>query len=70
MDKYFGKNKIKTLSGKYSQNFLIMLNNLQQMHLKLLKTLKTYVIIAIAAQDQANHATNKKVILKNLCSIY
>ena len=70
MDKYFGKNKIKTLSGKYSQNFLIMLNNLQQMHLKLLKTLKTYVIIAIAAQDQPNHATNKKVILKNLCSIY
>ena len=33
-----GKNKNKNLSGKYSQkNFLIMLNNLQQIHLKLLQ---------------------------------
>ena len=30
-----GKNTSKNLSGKYSQRLLDMLNNLQQMHLKL-----------------------------------
>ena len=37
MDKNNGKNISKTLSGKYSQKLLIMLKNLQQMHLKLLQ---------------------------------
>ena len=44
MAKYIGKNISKNLSGKYSlgmlamrQNFLIMLNNLQQMRLNLLQ---------------------------------
>ena len=37
MGKNIGKNISKTLSGKYSQNLLIMLNNLQQMHVKLLR---------------------------------
>ena len=52
MGKTIGKNIIKSLSGKYSpgmsdarqklldmrvKDFLIMLNNLQQMHLKLLQ---------------------------------
>ena len=36
MGKGIGKNISKYLSGKYS-HFLIMLNNLQQMHLKLLR---------------------------------
>ena len=31
------KNISKNLSGKYRQKLLIMLNNLQQMHLKLLQ---------------------------------
>ena len=35
--KNIDKNVGKNLSGKYSQNLLIMLNNLQQMHLKLLR---------------------------------
>ena len=35
MGKTTGKNMSKTLSGKYSQKILIMLNNLQQMHLKI-----------------------------------
>ena len=34
MDKYIDNNISKNLSGKYSQNFIITLNNLQQMHLK------------------------------------
>ena len=37
MGKNVGKNLSKNLSSKYSQNLLIMLNNLQQMHLKLLQ---------------------------------
>ena len=44
MGKNIGKNISKSLSGKYSlgmvdmpQKVLIMLNNLQQMHLKLLQ---------------------------------
>ena len=36
MGKNIGKNISKNVSGKYSQKYLIMLNNLQQMHLKLL----------------------------------
>ena len=36
MDKNFDKNMSKNLSSKYS-NFLIMLNNPRQMHLKLLQ---------------------------------
>ena len=36
MGKNIGKNISKNLSGKYSQNFLTMLNDLPQMHLKLL----------------------------------
>ena len=36
MDKNNGKNISKKLSGKYSQNILTRLKNLQQMHLKLL----------------------------------
>ena len=36
-DEKSGKNPSKNLSGKYSQNFLILLNNLQQMHLKLVQ---------------------------------
>ena len=35
MVKTTGKNMSKILSGKYSQKILIMLNNLQQMHLKI-----------------------------------
>ena len=35
MGKTTGKNMSKILSGKYSQKVLIMLNNLQQMHLKI-----------------------------------
>ena len=35
--KNVSKNITKNLSRKYSQNFLIMLNNLLQMHLKLLQ---------------------------------
>ena len=35
--KNIGKNIGKNPSGKYSQNLLITLNNLQQMHLKLLR---------------------------------
>ena len=34
MGKNVGKNISKSLNSKYSQNFLIMLNNLQQMSLK------------------------------------
>ena len=34
MDKYIDNNISKNLSGKYSQDFFITLNNLQQMHLK------------------------------------
>ena len=37
MIKNIGKNISKNLSGKYSRNFLIILSNLQQMHLKLLQ---------------------------------
>ena len=37
MGKNLGKYICKNLSGKYSQKLLIMLNNLQQMHLKLLQ---------------------------------
>ena len=37
MSKNIGKNMSKNLSGKYNQNFLIMLNNLQQIRLKLLQ---------------------------------
>ena len=37
MGKNIGKNISKNLSGKYSQNVLILLNNLQQMYLKLLQ---------------------------------
>ena len=37
MGKNIGKNISKNLSSKYSQNFLIMLNNLSQAHLKLLQ---------------------------------
>ena len=36
MGKNIGKNTSKNVSGKYSQKYLIMLNNLQQMRLKLL----------------------------------
>ena len=35
--KSMDENISKNLSGKYSQNFLIMLKNLQQIHLKLLQ---------------------------------
>ena len=37
MSKSIGKNKSKKLSSKYIQNFLIMLNNLPQPHVKLLQ---------------------------------
>ena len=37
MSKNIGKNMSKNLSRKYNQNFLIMLNNLQQIRLKLLQ---------------------------------
>ena len=37
MGKYIGKNINKNLSGKCTQKRLIMLNNLLQMHLKLLQ---------------------------------
>ena len=38
MDKYIGKNISKSLNSKYSQKLLdLMLNNLQQMRLKLLQ---------------------------------
>ena len=36
-DKNFGKNISKNVSGKYGQNVLIMLKNLQEMQLKLLQ---------------------------------
>ena len=36
MGKSFGKNTSKKLISEYIRNFFIMLNNLQQMHLKLL----------------------------------
>ena len=35
MDKNIGKNVSKNLSGKYGQKLMIMLNNLQQIQLKL-----------------------------------
>ena len=35
--KNIGKNISKNVSGKYTQNFVILLNNLQQMRLKLLQ---------------------------------
>ena len=37
MNKRFGENMSKNLSGKYSQKLSIMLKNLQQMRLKLLR---------------------------------
>ena len=37
MDKRFGENMSKNLSGKYSQKLSIMLKNLQQMRLTLLR---------------------------------
>ena len=37
MSKNIGENISKTLIGKYSQNFLIMLKNVKQMHLRLLQ---------------------------------
>ena len=37
MGKYIGKNINRNLSGKCTQKCLIMLNNLLQMHLKLLQ---------------------------------
>ena len=37
MGENIGKNISKSLNNKYSQNLLIMVNNLQQMHLKLLQ---------------------------------
>ena len=37
MAKKIGKNISKNLSGKYSKNVLITVNNLKQMHLKLLQ---------------------------------
>ena len=35
MGKNIAKNISKNLNGKYTKNFLIMLNNLQEMHLKI-----------------------------------
>ena len=37
MGKKIGKNISKNLNGNHSRNFLIMINNLQQVHLKLLQ---------------------------------
>ena len=37
MGKNIGKNLSKSLNSRYSQNFLIMLNNLQQMRFKILQ---------------------------------
>ena len=39
--KNMSKNISKNVGGKYSQNFLIVINNLQQIHLKLLQKNKS-----------------------------
>ena len=74
MGKNVGKNRSKSLSGKYS-HFLIMLNNLQQMRLKLLqkeqfnkqqKQLVIWLVIKLLTELRGFQKIHNKIIQRKL----